>query len=66
MAMAAAGWPSTAAPAPRATGWPFFSSTMPQVRRSTRSGRCAWPPTTKRAAEVLSATTLFRSNLKSR
>ncbi len=29
MAMAAAGWPSTAAPAPRATGSPFFSSTTP-------------------------------------
>ena len=40
--------------------------TMPIVRKSTSPTAKGRPPTTKRAAEVLSATTLFRSNLKSR
>jgi hypothetical protein len=45
---------------------PFFSRTTPSVRRSSSSRLRERPPMTKREAEVLSAITLFRSNLKSR
>ena len=44
----------------------FLQRTTPQVRRSTSVTGRAWPPTTKRAADVLSAMTLFEDpSLKS-
>ena len=57
---AAAGCPSTAAPAAVAASSPFFSSTSPVSLRSTPPGSVAWPPSRNPAAEALSATTSGR------
>ncbi|MCY1179981.1 hypothetical protein D9M73_204070 [compost metagenome] len=50
------GEPSAAAPAPVLICWPFFSTTMPQVTRSTWRGDTAWSPRMNRPQEALSAT----------
>ena len=55
-ATALAGAPSAAAPAPVATISPFFSSTMPQVVRSSPRGSTSRSPSTKTPQLALSAT----------
>ena len=50
------GDPSAAAPAPVEMISPFFSTTMPQVTKSTRRGSTASLPTVNSPDEALSAT----------
>ena len=67
-ATAFTGEPSAAAPAPVAMTSPFFSSTMPQVARSTRRGSTARSPSTNTPQEALSATVsaiwIFQSRMR--
>ena len=55
-ATALAGEPCTAAPTPVENSSPFFSSTMPQVARSTLRGSTMRSPSTSTPQEALSAT----------